>query len=165
MAATTIKMNEIIAQGNTNDDIAYFDYDKGTYSYYVKTQVPATKVNLTIFDSIFGQLSDGIWENSLSVARYYKLSKIGISEDNYIVIYYKRELFKNGMAALRYFANKIKQIVKICIDDGWSANLTWDRNCQETVEYLNRPNQSVKVSDAYKVYDLLLQRNIQKYTY
>lgn len=137
--------------------------------YYIDTNILATEVNVAIFDSIMGQMSDGIWENSRAMEKYWRGMSFLRSKDNHIVVCYNKYLSNFGasrLSVMRFLANKIKQIVKICIDDGcWNQQMEWKRNCQADCAYLNRGSQLVKISDAYKVYDQLLQRDINKYHY
>ena len=127
-----------------------------------------------VINAVVGQLSDGIWENSPGMERYWGFTD-GMDDSGNIIVYNgyfsvrefagkdrygaKKYDFKwvysafNNMdddAVKKYFANKIKQIVK-------EGGLTWSRDNTQPCEYLNY-NSGVTVRDAYKVYDKLLGR-------
>ena len=127
-----------------------------------------------IINAVVGQLSDGMWENSPGMERYWKFAH-GLDKDGNIVVDngYKSEEYYGGMnrygytprklrwvysafskmsddQVKKYFANKIKQIVK-------EEGLEWNRNNTDPCEYLDY-HSGVTVRDAYKVYDKLLGR-------
>ena len=106
------------------------------YNRKIKTDLEATNKNYEILDSVLGQMSDGIWENSPVVEGYWRFATIEKSDDNKTVIavstihiifysdiyginYHDNKCLKNRFADMTddkvkaYFANKIKQIVKI----------------------------------------------------
>ena len=116
-----------------------------------------------IINAVCGQLSDGIWENSPGMDKYWQF--MGDLDDNgNLTVYngYKRSY--NTMSpwcysafndmddteVKKYYANKIKQIVK-------REGLDWDRNNTKQCDYLDY-HSGVTVRDAYKVYDRLLGR-------
>lgn len=142
--------------------------DKTNHSQlYADTNILATRVNVAILDSVLGQLSDGIWENRRVMQKYWQGISFLISESNHIIICFNKYLCGASRSqVMKFLATKIKQIVKICIDDGcWNSQMVWKRDCQADCEYLNRSSQVVRISDAYKLYDQLLQRNTNKYHY
>lgn len=109
-----------------------------------------------ILDSVIGQMSDGIWENSSRMNRYWKYADI-IKEGSEIAIKISYpNSYENGFKGKseneikKFFAQKIKQIVK-------EEELNWDRNNEERSCYLDR-HSGVTVKDAYRVYDKLLGR-------
>lgn len=124
-----------------------------------------------ILDSVIGQLSDGIWENSKGMDKYWTNLDI-VKEGPEFVIkanigdYSSGFYQKTDTQVANYVANKIKQIVEKCIesgscteetDTGYKKRGTWDRNCLAKVPYLGY-NKDITVKDAYKVYDQLLGR-------
>ena len=60
-------------------------------------------------------------------------------------------------------ANKIKQIIKIEIDDG-NTNLNWSRTCSAVPQYITY-GSPITVGDCYELYELLKGRNTSKNTY
>ena len=105
--------------------------------------------------SVIGQLSDGIWENSRGMERYWQYADI-IKKGSEIYISVNTENYESGSRGKseqdikRYFAQKVKQIVK-------EEGLEWSRDNTEISAYLDR-GSDVTVQDAYRVYDKLLGR-------
>ena len=119
-----------------------------------------------IINAVVGQLSDGIWENSPGMERYWRFMD-GLDNNGNIIVYdgyerapgsygsrspwyYSAFTNKSDEEVKRYFAHKIKQIVK-------EEGLTWSRDNTEHSDYLDY-DSGVTVRDAYKVYDRLLGR-------
>ena len=117
-----------------------------------------------VLESVIGQMSDGIWENTSQMNRYWNYADI-VEENGELFIKVDTEDYSSGFKGKtddevrRFFANKVKQIAKIYIDDYRhnNNNLKWDRNCTEKCEYLDY-NSGVTIQDAYRVYDKLLGR-------
>ena len=129
----------------------------------VNTGIPATDIkSKEILDSVIGQLSDGIWENSLGMAKYWQNLDTGIQDDNIVIIensyspFWKYPSSERDKKVLEFFANKVKQIIKTEIEDG-NHDLQWDRNCTGISDYLGY-KEDITVRDAYKVYDKLKGR-------
>ena len=105
--------------------------------------------------SVIGQLSDGIWENSRGMEKYWQYADI-IKKGSEIYISVNTENYESGYRGKseqdikRYFAQKVKQIVK-------EEGLEWSRDNTEISAYLDR-GSDVTVQDAYRVYDKLLGR-------
>lgn len=121
----------------------------------IKTGLSDSKAE-DILNSVIGQMSDGIWENSSRMNRYWKYADI-IKEGSEIAIKISYpNSYENGFKGKseneikKFFAQKIKQIVK-------EEELNWDRNNEERSCYLDR-HSGVTVKDAYRVYDKLLGR-------
>ena len=127
-----------------------------------------------VINAVVGQLSDGMWENSPGMERYWKFTS-GADDNGNIIVYdgyvsvdeyagmnryggkkyntkwiYSAFSKMDDDAVKRYFAAKIKQIVK-------EEGLEWNRNNTQPCEYLDY-HSGVTVRDAYKVYDRLLGR-------
>lgn len=119
--------------------------------------------NKEILDSALGQLSDGIWENSPGMDKYWRyadieqneLGEVFISLENSWRSYFRD---KDDNQVRNYFANKIKQIIKIEEADGYSK-VSWDRNSKEVSDYIGYREQ-ITVQDCYKAYETLKGRNI-----
>ena len=127
------------------------------------TTIPATDKRLKILSSVIGQMSDGIWENTRSMEKYWKSLDYG--KDAFGNIYLEDS---RGVCADVYdfFANKIKQIIKIEIDDGRNSGLVWDRSCSVVPDYIDGViGYNVTVGDCYELYELLKGRNTSKYRY
>lgn len=118
------------------------------------------KENYDILASVIGQLSDGIWENSPSCNKYWRNSDIEIDESGEVVINTASWLFKSEEDAKKYFANKIKEIVKR--EQEYYPNIDWSRMCDTILCYFHG---NTTVAKAYFAYDTLLSRNTYKFVY
>ena len=149
------------------------------YNRKIKTDLEATNKNYEILDSVLGQMSDGIWENSPSMNKYWQFSMIEKSTDNKIVIAisemhqihyrnygngrYNYTSLKNGFTNMtdkrvkNFFANKIKQIVKIeestlkKLYNDTSKDLSWRKDNQQKCSYMGY-KETITVADAYAAY-------------
>jgi hypothetical protein len=127
------------------------------------TSIPATEKRLKILSSVIGQMSDGIWENTRSMEKYWKSLSYGTDLDGTIFL-----VDNWGVCAdvYSFFANKIKQIIKVEIDDGRTSGLEWDRMCSVVPVYIDGiTSYNVTVGDCYELYELLKGRNTSKYRY
>lgn len=121
--------------------------------------------DLDILDSVTGQLSDGIWENTPSQYRYWRNMDYE-QHDNKINFATNTRNYQNPFnnkddkQVKEYLANKIKQIAKIEMEDDHSKG-SWDRNNNNKLEYLSY-NEDVTVADAYNLYDRLKGRTEKK---
>lgn len=106
-----------------------------------------------VLSSVVGQLSDGIWENSPGMSRYWQHMDID-KEGSEVVAKFDTKDYDSGFRGKdesqikKWLANKVKQIIK-------EEGLNWDRDNTETVSYMHG---NVTVQDAYRVYDKLLGR-------
>lgn len=117
-----------------------------------------TESDALVLNSIFGQMSDGIWENSPRMEPYWKNADVEKDGDTiYLVIIgsYSPYDRMTDEDILKYFAQKAKQIVKTeCTDNGGSGPL-WNRSNTATLNYYKG---NTTVQDVYRVYDTLLGR-------
>ena len=134
-----------------------------------------------ILDSISGQLSDGIWENS-NMDRYWKNMDF-VSENGNIKMAtgsrgwypdyssyggyrggYSNPFSEKDDSQIRtYIADKAKQIVKKNIDDNPSLG-KWSRDNTNRVEYMGGHGaENVTVADVYSFYDRVKGRPGKKY--
>lgn len=132
-----------------------------------------SKIALEILDSVIGQLSDGMWENSPRMEKYWKFVECVRKNDNTVVlkidsratIYYFHDFLANGfyqmtdVEILNWFANKIKQIVKEeCKDNNLNFKETWKRdNTELELDYFGY-NIPITIADTYYVYEVLKGR-------
>ena len=125
-----------------------------------------------ILDSVHGQLSDGMWENSRGYDKYWTNLQVCRDGDNRI--YFKVNADYYGMYCgrsidnpfarmsdtefLNWYATKLKAvIVQEGKDNGWTKGW-WSRtNHSNKTVYLNR-SADVTVADVYCVYDALKGR-------
>ena len=120
-----------------------------------------------ILNSVVGQMSDGIWENTPGYDRYWKNVDV-TEEDGEIVIYggtaygspfldyHSSTGVKDESAVRKFMAHKIKQIVKIEAEDG-NGDIIWKRDCETPLSYMGY-DETITVRDCYRVYDKLLGR-------
>ena len=124
--------------------------------------------NLTIIQSVEGQLSDGMWENSPAMEGYWLFECAGLENDE-VVLYISNEWGEYHYDRMKYnkfagkseawikdwFANKIKQIIKQEIEDWKTEGMSWNRNCKTESCYMH---DGVTVQDCYRAYDHLKAR-------
>ena len=149
-----------------SDEVIADSKEKGLYSEeleedYSRSQNTLIDTGLSdrkaeeVLQSVIGQLSDGIWENSRGMEKYWQYADI-IKKGSEIYISVNTENYESGYRGKseqdikRYFAQKVKQIVK-------EEGLEWSRDNTEISYYLARDSE-VTVQDAYRVYDKLLGR-------
>ena len=125
----------------------------------VTTHIKSTEKRLNILGSVIGQMSDGIWENTRSMEKYWKNLDFGTDASGYIYLEDSHEVCTD---VCEFFANKIKQIIKIEIDDGNTSGLQWSRDCSVSPRYMHG---NVTVGDCYELYELLKGRDVSKYHY
>jgi hypothetical protein len=125
----------------------------------ITTSIPATDRRLSILGSVIGQMSDGIWENTRSMEKYWKSLSYGKDASGNI---YLEDNWGVCANPIDFFANKIKQIIKIEIDDGNNSGLRWDRTCSVSPFYIHG---HVTVGDCYELYEMLKGRDTTKYRY
>lgn len=155
------------------------------YSRKIKTNLKATDANLKLMNSIHGQMSDGIWENSPVTEKYWKCSNIEKSDDNEIIIavyeesiidkscvvrgIYYREVTRNPYANMTddkikaYYARKLRSIIKTEEkDEDYNPDkYNWSKDNQQTSQYLGYSIHPVTIADAYIAYHILMNKKIK----
>jgi hypothetical protein len=126
----------------------------------INTGIKSTAKYNEILNAVIGQMSDGIWENTRSMEKYWKSLNLELSQADEIILVDNWGVCSD---VADFFANKIKQIIKIEIDDG-NSKLFWDRSCSGLTHYLNY-HLDITVGDCYQLYELLKGRNTSKHTY
>lgn len=124
----------------------------------INTGIQATSKFMSILGSVIGQMSDGIWENTRSMEKYWKSLSYEKGQDGNIWLEDRRGVCSN---VSEFFANKIKQIIKVEIDDG-NDKLIWSRSCGACPSYMHG---GVTVGDCYQLYELLKGRDTAKNNY
>ena len=133
------------------------------------------QINYNILSSVDGQLSDGIWEDSRAMEKYWKYTKFVLNENNEVVLYigscaggYGEGGFrdKDEKWIKRWFANKIKQVVKIECEDHNEEFKFNDKN-ENKLRYMNdycydykskeHANHIPTVKDCYNAYKTLIK--------
>ena len=121
-----------------------------------------------ILDSVVGQMSDGMWENSPVMEHYWRFVNVvkaggnqvflvvdGVTGDprSHVVNYFNYKLGMDEKKIKEFFAKKVKEVAKEQIKD--ERNLMgWDRNNEMVCDYLDGT-----ISDCYFVYETLLGRS------
>lgn len=122
------------------------------------------KVNKTILDSVMGQLSDGKWENSPAMNKYWQHADIMVKNDQ-VVIEISDDWNGETSSGFQdmtadqirnWFAAKIKAVV---YDE--MNGIQWSRDDEALLDYLSRSDCNVTVADAYRAYDILKGREIK----
>lgn len=125
--------------------------------------------NEEILDSVIGQMSDGIWENSPGMEGYWVPADIDGCDividnnqfikqgaDRYSAKYIDNKYYrKSDDEVRRFFANKIKHITQEYLNDNnLNPYSDWRPDNDEVCTYLDR-GSGVTVGDAYKAYKAL----------
>ena len=121
---------------------------------------------MDILDSVLGQMSDGIWENTRSMEKYWKSLDVSVESDGFIYIEDKHFVCGDPVD---FMANKIKQIVKIEADDTPGGHLEWERLNPTRTVYLRTYDSDARgaatVGECYKLYEALKGRDVNKHQY
>ena len=122
-----------------------------------------SKTAYEIISSVFGQLSDGYWENSPRMGKYWRYNYAKRSADGEVVISVENN-WNNGFSEmsddqiLSWIADKIKFLAK-------DEAKVWKRNSVDNqLEYLSY-YEKVSTADAYLTYEILKGREITEYKY
>ena len=126
----------------------------------IKTGIKANPKFMEILSSVIGQMSDGIWENTRSMEKYWKSLHVDVDSSGLIEIDDRYYVCANPAD---FMANKIKQIIKVEIDDG-NTKLEWSRTCSAVPQYITY-GSPITVGDCYELYELLKGRNTGKNHY
>ena len=104
------------------------------YTRTIKTGLENTKINGEMIASVVGQLSDGAWENSSRLRGYWVFaecnsgsSDITVSNSYYDTYYVSTNnpyIRMSDMDIRRFFANKIKQLVRMELKDRYEDDIT-----------------------------------------
>ncbi len=128
-------------------------------------------VAFTTIKSVFGQLSDGKWENSPRMTGYWLFADV-VKNDGKICLKvstkgWDNSIFEKGVynpyvnMRSKQIMEKMANFVKAVAKDEYPSG--WDRKNTSECDYLSRGNITVRVCDAYRVYDALKQRNPKVY--
>lgn len=137
-----------------------------------------TQVAEDCLQSCIGALSDGIWENTPSMAKYWCYANISRDPDGQVIINVSEESWeksdygrygngfwnKNDFEVTNFFADKIKQIVKKEFDGSLESKILWGRESKRVSDYLSsgygaNDHPAIEVRDAYLVYEVLKGRS------
>ena len=134
--------------------------------------------SLNVLLSTVGQLSDGIWENSNVARHYWKFADIELIDDEVCLVikkclfeydhydnnrptenYFRSRMKLDPASIKKYFANKVRAIVRENAKDYPDAGIKFSAKCDVELDYMGSYDNSeipIKVSDAYRVYKALI---------
>lgn len=129
-----------------------------------------TQKECDILDGVFGQLSDGMWENSRAAGGYWPYIDADFENGEVVLkvsnAYRKYEEPTNKLLNMtddnvkKWLAKKIKQVIQ-------EEGLDWKRDNTEETDYLDTEWRTSKqpstVADCYYVYEVLKCRNVAKH--
>ena len=122
-----------------------------------------------VIDSVFGQLSDGMWENSRAAEKYWRFATTDVADDGEIVVNistdsrkgYDRDWVRNGFydmtekQVLEFIAHKMKAVaIQELKDEGIVRG--WKHNNETVRTYYLSYEEPVTIADVYYIYDALL---------
>jgi hypothetical protein len=130
----------------------------------------STALEADIIDAVFGQVSDGMWENSPQSDHYWPYIQVEKRGNNVVLLVSKQ--YRDSLAKSNKFvemsdedikkwvARRIKLVIK-------EEGLDWSRDNTEETDYLSTDwrssKQSATVADCYYVYEVLKGRNVSKH--
>lgn len=112
----------------------------------IDTGIKTTKKTSEIFRAVIGQMSDGIWENASSMNGYWSCCNICDEHDTIEIhvstSYYSEHLgcinrwrWMTDAEVLKFFANRIKQIALIELEDRYNEETRKQIMGQEFLHY------------------------------
>ena len=129
-----------------------------------------TQKECDILDGVFGQLSDGMWENSRAAEGYWPYIDADLKNGEVVLTVsnsYRYDgrptnklLDMSDDDVKKWLAKKIKQVIK-------EEGLDWKRDNSDETDYLDTEWRTSKqpstVADCYYVYEVLKGRNVAKH--
>jgi hypothetical protein len=136
-----------------------------SYNRTIRTGLTGS-INHEILNSVMGQLSDGIWENTSSMRKYWENAEVELDgQDVVLIIDFDSGSGFHGKTddeVKAWFADKIKQIAKEEMGDHYGPAAEWNRSNNTVLDYLGSNAAQVTVADAYRAYDTLKGRDAKK---
>lgn len=120
------------------------------------------KTRARIIDGVIGQLSDGKWENSPGMNKYWKYARTNGTD-----LEIDNDKWDSGFRGRseewirHWFAGKLKAVVQ---DEVGNNKQGWSRDNMEISEYISY-NHDMTVSHCYECYEYLLGRTGHKYAF
>lgn len=123
--------------------------------------------NHEILNSIIGQLSDGKWENTPSMRKYWENAQIGMRNGEVVIHiadgYGSGFNDKDDARVMEFFAGKIKNVAQDELEGAYRDIMGWNRmNTATKLDYLGSTANPVTAADAYRAYDTLKGRDAKK---
>jgi len=116
-----------------------------------------------LIEAVLGQLSDGYWEDSPAMNKYWKYANISgtdliINNDDWSSGFKGKseEWIKN------WFAGKLKAVAQYEVGNNKAS---WNRDNMQLSEYLGGWRGEVTISECYECYDFLKGRSGHKYAF
>lgn len=133
--------------------------------------------SLNVLMSTLGQLSDGIWENSNVARHYWEFADIDMIDGEVCLLikknayesysynsrptenYFRTRMHLDPTAIKKYFANKVRAVVRENAKDYPNAGIKCSAKCEVALDYMsdydNHDNE-IRACDAYRVYKALI---------
>ena len=114
-----------------------------------------------IVRAIIGQLSDGKWENSPAMYKYWRYANVKGTDLEISMTYGSGFLGRDEEWIKNWFASKLKAVVK---DEVGNTKSGWSRDNLAISDYISYHND-ISVAECYECYDFLKGRKAQKYAF
>lgn len=133
--------------------------------------------SLNVLLSTLGQLSDGIWENSNVARHYWEFAEVEMIDGEVCLVikknayesydnrcrpienYFRTRMHLDPTAIKKYFANKVRAVVRENAKDYPNAGIKCSAKCEVVLNYMsdydNHDNE-IRACDAYRVYKALI---------
>lgn len=114
-----------------------------------------------IVSAVIGQLSDGMWEESRAMNKYWQHATIKGTD---LIITGGYDSGFNGRSeewVRNWFASKLKAVVQEEVGNNKEG---WNRNNMEISDYISY-NHDISVSECYECYDFLRDRKAKSYAF
>lgn len=125
-----------------------------------------------ILDSVIGQMSDGMWENSPAMEHYWRYINVvktagnqvflvvdGITADaSHVVNYFNYKMGMDEGKIKEFMGNKLKAVAKQELKDDPDLG-SWDRNNTSETGYLSY-DRPITFQEVYFVYEILKGRDL-----
>lgn len=133
--------------------------------------------SLNVLLSTLGQLSDGIWENSNVAEHYWQFAEVEMIDGEVCLVikkdfydcnsgnrrptenYFRTRLNLDPTSIKKYFANKVRAVVRENAKDYPSRGIKCSAKCEVALDYMsdydNHDNE-IRACDAYRVYKALI---------
>lgn len=133
--------------------------------------------SLNVLLSTLGQLSDGIWENSNIARHYWEFAEADMIDGEVCLVikknayesygrnsrpvenYFRTRMHLDPTAIKKYFANKVRAVVRENAKDYPDAGIKCSAKCDVELDYMSSYDNReipIKASDAYRVYKALI---------
>lgn len=125
------------------------------------------QINKYILEGVQGQLSDGIWENSLAMHKYWTNIHIVEDEDGELCLEVPNNFYaiwdmKNDTKEVKkWYARKIKKVVMIYLSYEPFIRGCWSHTCNIMVDYFHGDYSTrtyPTIAQAYVAYETLHER-------